>query len=101
MKKFLLMFSLCMLSGCANKPTAVVVDVPTIPVYVPADVLSETIYLHVTKDQDNNTLYSFDETNFLKLKKLLLDVTKNNNFTREALCYYNESICKVEKNVKH
>lgn len=95
MKKFILLTTF-LLSACASKPTAVVVDVPTIPVYIPADVKTEAVYLHVTKDEQNNTLYSFDEQNFLKLKKLILDVTKNNNYTREALCYYNEEIC-VEK----
>ena len=97
-----LLISVFILSSCSlfNKPTSVVVDVPTIPVYIPTDVSTEKVYLHIVKDQEGNTLYSFDETNFLKLKKFILDVTKNNNFTREALCYYNEDICKVEETKK-
>lgn len=96
MKKVVSTLSL-MLSACATNPTSVVVDVPTIPVYIPADVKTESVYLHVTKDEQGNTLYSFDEKNFLKLKKLLLDVTKNNNYTREALCYYNRDVCTIKQ----
>ena len=99
MKKYLVL-SILALTSCTTKPTTVVVDTPVIPVYIPADVKSEQIFLHVQKDEDGNSLYVFDETNLFKLKKLLLDVTKNNNYTREALCYYNEDVCKVETKKK-
>lgn len=94
-------FSICMvtafvLSGCSHKEVAIVVDKPTVPVYVPAEVASPEIILFVTKDNDGNTLYSFDENNFIKLKKFLLDITRNNEFTREVVCYYNKDICELK-----
>lgn len=90
----LLLLSILLLTSCATKQNTVVVDVPTIPVFIPAEVKAEQIFIHVQKDQNGLSLYTFDETNWFKLKKFLLDITKNNNYTREALCYYNEDICK-------
>lgn len=101
MKKLFLILGLLNLCSCANRETAIVVDKPVIPVYVPSEVRSTNISISVTKDSENNTLYSFDENNFIKLKKFLLDITRNNEFTREVVCYYNGDIClSSEKSAK-
>lgn len=97
MKKFIFSLILLSLVGCSShKEIAVVVDKPIVPVYTPAEVQPPTITLFITKDKDNNTLYSFDENNFIKLKKFLLDITRNNEFTREIVCYYNRDICELK-----
>ena len=97
LKKFCIGIALSvLLSGCSHKEVAIVVDKPTVPVYVPAEVASPEIVLFVTKDNEGNTLYSFDENNFIKLKKFLLDITRNNEFTREVVCYYNKDICELK-----
>lgn len=95
-KYFLIIISLLLTSCASTTPTSVVVETETIPVYLPSEVQTTPIYLHVIKDNNNNTLYSFDEANFILLKKFLIDITKNNNFTKEALCYYNPNICKTK-----
>lgn len=99
MKKLICLFSL-LVSACSTTPVAVVVDLPDIPVLTPTDVARTNIVLHVFKDEQGNTMYSFDEINFIKLKKFLLDITKNNNNTRDLICYYHKETCEKKEEKK-
>lgn len=93
MKKYFIICLLLSLCSCSSREIAIVVDKPVIPVNAPAEVESPVVSFFVTKDSEDNTLYSFDENNFIKLKKFLLDITRNNELSREIICFYNEDIC--------
>lgn len=90
---FFIFCFICFMSSCASKTTSVAVDIPKIPVYVPQGVKNPVIQIRIVKTENNEVFYSFDEKNFIKLKKFLLDVSKNNEFLKEAFCYFEENVC--------
>lgn len=89
---FLLLLNLCLV-GCTTKSVPVVIEKPEVIINLPTAVNAPEINLYVTKDENNNTIYSFDENNFTKLKKMILDLTKFNQLTREVICFYDSQSC--------
>ena len=94
--RYLLLLCL-LLCSCANKEVPIVVEKPEVTIILPTSVNAPDINLSVIKDENNNTLYSFDENNFVKLKKMILDLTKYNELSREVICFHDESACKQNK----
>lgn len=95
--RYSLLLFLLLLCSCANKEVPIVVEKPEVTIILPTSVDAPAINLSVIKDENNNTLYSFDENNFVKLKKMILDLTKYNELLREVICFHDESVCNQNK----